>query len=140
MILVKVSLFYKVLHMSVTASLVVVIVLCCRRFLKKAPKIFSYALWGVVLFRLLCPVSLELPFSFLSSSVTENVDLEQITTQHDNNTIATEDIEHSENTSPAIVLNGRTENVSLCSFASSLVQSFCVDCLHFSRKRYGNEL
>lgn len=51
--------FPKLLNMSLTASVVIVFVLLLRFLLKKAPKIISYALWGLVLFRLLCPISLE---------------------------------------------------------------------------------
>ena len=54
-----------VFNMSVTASAVIVFVLLARLLLKKAPKIFSYALWAVVLFRLLCPVSITSGFSLL---------------------------------------------------------------------------
>lgn len=54
-----------VFNMSVTASMVILFVLLARLLLKKAPKIFSYALWGVVLFRLLCPVSVTAGFSLL---------------------------------------------------------------------------
>lgn len=49
----------KLLNMSLTAAVAVVFVLLLRLGLKKAPKWISYALWGVVLFRLLCPISLE---------------------------------------------------------------------------------
>ncbi|MBQ2726070.1 MAG: hypothetical protein IJF78_10220, partial [Clostridia bacterium] len=49
----------KLLNMSLTAGVAVCLVLFLRLFLKKAPKVISYALWGVVLFRLLCPVSIE---------------------------------------------------------------------------------
>ena len=49
----------KLLNMSLTASVAIVCVLLLRLFLKKAPKVISYALWAVVLFRLLCPVSIE---------------------------------------------------------------------------------
>ncbi len=55
----------KLLNMSMTASLIIVAVLVVRLFLKKAPKVFSYALWAVVLFRLLCPVSVASDFSLL---------------------------------------------------------------------------
>ncbi len=51
--------FPKLLNMSLTASVVIVFVLLLRLFLRKTPKIISYALWGLVLFRLLCPISLE---------------------------------------------------------------------------------
>ena len=51
------ELFSLVLHMSLTASVVIVTVCLARLFLKRAPKIYSYLLWALVLFRLLCPVS-----------------------------------------------------------------------------------
>lgn len=51
--------FINVLNMSLTASYVILFVLVARLLLKKAPKIFSYALWGVVLIRLLCTFSFE---------------------------------------------------------------------------------
>jgi len=54
-----------VLNMSVTAGAVIVFVLLVRMLLKRAPKIFSYALWAVVLFRLLCPVSISSELSLL---------------------------------------------------------------------------
>lgn len=44
-------------------SVVIGIVLLLRLFLRRAPKIFSYVLWLIVLFRLLCPVSVALPVS-----------------------------------------------------------------------------
>lgn len=53
------TLFLLVLNMSITASFVILMVLLVRLFLKKAPKIFSYALWAVVLFRLISPFSFE---------------------------------------------------------------------------------
>ena len=55
----------EVLNMSLTASVVILAVFVLRLFLKKAPRIFSYALWAVVLFRLLCPVSFPAPLSLL---------------------------------------------------------------------------
>lgn len=59
------QLFLQVLNMSFTASVVIVCVLAARLPLKKAPKVFSYALWSVVLFRLVCPFSFESFFSLL---------------------------------------------------------------------------
>ena len=53
----------KLLNMSLTASVAIVLVILLRLLLKKAPKVISYALWGVVLFRLLCPVSVGSSFS-----------------------------------------------------------------------------
>lgn len=59
------DLFSQVLNMSLTASVMIVLVILARLALKRAPKIYSYALWSVVLFRLLCPVSLPSPVSLL---------------------------------------------------------------------------
>ena len=52
-----------VFNMSLTAAIVILAVLAGRLLLQKAPKIFSYVLWSVVLFRLLCPVALSAEFS-----------------------------------------------------------------------------
>ena len=69
-------LFLQILNMSFTASIVIAFVLVVRMFLKKAPKIFSYALWSVVLFRLVCPFSFESMFSLLpakANTIAQNI-------------------------------------------------------------------
>ncbi len=48
---------------SITASIVILFVVCVRLLLSRAPRIFSYALWGIVLVRLLVPISVESPVS-----------------------------------------------------------------------------
>ncbi|MBR6812106.1 MAG: peptidase M56, partial [Oscillospiraceae bacterium] len=53
------SIFMKVLDMSKTGAIVIIAVIIARLLLKRAPKVISYALWAVVLLRLLCPVSFE---------------------------------------------------------------------------------
>lgn len=55
------TIFMRVLDMTAVSSVVILVVLLARLLLKRAPKIFSYALWAVVLFRLLCPVSIQAP-------------------------------------------------------------------------------
>ena len=55
------------LNMTLTGSFIILFVLLVRLALKKAPKIYSYALWAVVLFRLLCPVSFSAPVSLLGA-------------------------------------------------------------------------
>ena len=57
--------FPDLMDINLTASVVIVFVICVRQFLKRAPKIFSYALWGIVLLRLLVPISIESPVSFV---------------------------------------------------------------------------
>ena len=57
------TLFMTVFNMSWTASVIIGIVLLLRLALRKAPRRFSYLLWAVVLFRLLCPFTLESVYS-----------------------------------------------------------------------------
>jgi len=59
------NVFTAVFNMAVTGSIVILCVLAARVLLKKAPRVFSWALWLVVLFRLLCPVTLTGPVSVL---------------------------------------------------------------------------
>ncbi len=59
------QLFIQILNMSFNASIVIIIVLAIRLLLKKAPKMFSYVLWSVVLIRLILPISFESPFSLM---------------------------------------------------------------------------
>lgn len=70
------TLFHSVLRMSLTASYAILVVMLIRLPLKKAPKIISYALWSVVGFRLVCPVSFRSFFSLFppqAVSVTGNL-------------------------------------------------------------------
>lgn len=65
----------KLLNMSLTAGVVIVVVLLLRLLLKKAPKVIPYALWGIVLFRLLCPVAVTSDlslFGFLDTPAVES--------------------------------------------------------------------
>lgn len=71
------EIFPQVLNMSLTASVIICFVLLGRLLLKRAPKIYSYVLWSVVLFRLLCPVSLSAPFSLLGILDTPIVESEK---------------------------------------------------------------
>lgn len=57
--------FLQILNMSFTGSIVILLVLLARLLLAKAPRRFSYALWAAVLFRLVCPFSMESVFSLL---------------------------------------------------------------------------
>ena len=61
------QIFIRVLNMSMTAGVAILVVLAARLLLKKAPRIFSYGLWAAVLFRLLCPVSFTAPLSLLGA-------------------------------------------------------------------------
>ena len=59
------SIFIEILNISLTASVIIVALFFIRVLLKKAPRIYTYALWAIVLFRLLCPVSFESNVSLL---------------------------------------------------------------------------
>lgn len=60
------TLFQTILNMSLAASIVAAAVMVVRLPLKKAPKIFSYALWAFVFIRLVLPFSFTSQLSVLS--------------------------------------------------------------------------
>ncbi len=77
------TLLPKILNMSLTGGIVIALLLPVQLILKKSPRILSYVLWGVALFRLLCPVSFSAEFSalnFLDVPVTEEHTIEYIPT------------------------------------------------------------
>ena len=86
--------FSAVLSMSLTASVVILIVCLARLAMKKAPKLYSYLLWGLVLFRLLVPISLPAPVSVIPEKVSsgemvsnwEAGYVEQVQIYYDDNT------------------------------------------------------
>jgi beta-lactamase regulating signal transducer with metallopeptidase domain len=54
--------------MSITAGWLILAVLCIRLLFRKIPKWVNCLLWGVVAIRLICPFSIESPFSILPST------------------------------------------------------------------------
>ena len=54
---IPVSWFIQILNMSIGAAWAALLVMAGRMLLRRAPKFISYALWSVVLFRLVCPIS-----------------------------------------------------------------------------------
>ena len=59
------EIFLDIVNLSLTASWVVGVVLLLRLLLRPVPKKYVCLLWMVVLFRLLCPVTLEAEFSLV---------------------------------------------------------------------------
>lgn len=53
------AVFLRILNMSLSAAAVIAVVTLTRFLLRPVPKKWSYLLWGVVGFRLCCPVSLK---------------------------------------------------------------------------------
>lgn len=105
------QLFGHILNMSITGSYVIVFIIVARLFLRKVPKIFSYALWSVVLFRLLCPFSIESMFSFIPAEV-QSSPLNKLYTQ-------TPQIENVISTSDQALINISTVPVPAIPVAST---------------------
>ena len=77
------GLFLKVLEMSVTGSIVILITMLARSLLRKRSKRFIMILWAVVAFRLLVPFSFESSFSFFNFLPLNTQTLTEITEVHD---------------------------------------------------------
>lgn len=58
--------FTRIFQMGITGSIMIAAVLLLRVLLCKAPRRYAYMLWGIVLFRLLCPISWPSVFSVLN--------------------------------------------------------------------------
>ncbi|MBE5877309.1 MAG: hypothetical protein E7290_10540 [Lachnospiraceae bacterium] len=57
------DIFLQIVNMSLMAAVIIVAILGIRQVMRRAPKVFSYMLWLVVLFRLLCPISFSTELS-----------------------------------------------------------------------------
>lgn len=62
------DIFLKLLNMSITASWLILVVLCVRFFFRKMPKWVNCVLWGAVAVRLMVPFSVESEFSLQPSA------------------------------------------------------------------------
>ena len=62
------TVFLQLLNMSITAGWLILAVLCIRRIFRKLPKWAACLLWAAPAFRLICPFSIESPFSLLPST------------------------------------------------------------------------
>ena len=69
------KLFLQIINMSITSSYVILFVIVIRLLLKKFPKIFSYALWFIVLFRLIFPFSIKGFFSLIPVNTSVPMDI-----------------------------------------------------------------
>ena len=59
------NIFLDFVNLSITASWVILAVLILRAVLTRVPKKYVCLLWFVVLFRLLCPVTIETDLSIM---------------------------------------------------------------------------
>ena len=99
----------RLLNMSLTASIAIGLVILLRFALKKAPKVFSYALWGVVLFRLLCPISIGSTFSVFNLIDTPAEDYGYVSSVIE---YVPADIVHTENPSVVLPVPGVSEVIN----------------------------
>ncbi len=60
--------FLKLLNMSITASWLILAVLCIRLIFRNIPKWVNCVLWSVAAIRLICPFSIESQFSLMPST------------------------------------------------------------------------
>ena len=67
------KLFTTVCNISTTAIFVIFLVILIRQFLKKSYKSFSYYLWSLVGFRLICPISFSSNFSLFNIPLLKNL-------------------------------------------------------------------
>ncbi|MFA9379793.1 MAG: DUF5301 domain-containing protein, partial [Acetanaerobacterium sp.] len=72
------SVFLQILNMSITATYVFAFIVVMRLLLQRAPKWISYALWSVVLVRLICPVSFSSTSSLFGTAPVTNSSIEYI--------------------------------------------------------------
>ena len=69
------AVFLRIVNMSISAGLIVAVVLMLRLLLKKAPKWITVLLWGIVALRLICPVTIESVMSLMPSAETINPEI-----------------------------------------------------------------
>ncbi len=124
------QMFLETLYRSMIAGGIILAILLLRLLLRRAPKVYSYLLWGIVLYRLLCP------FTFVSAcswmGIFGEVDVGQrqaveaeVTTEAQRDGAALENpLLQSEETMPGIVqaerrcaASGQYLFVGLCAYA-----------------------
>ena len=81
--------FETILEMSLTASIVILVVMLARMLLSKAPKKYAYLLWLVVAFRLCVPFSFESSISIVNTAdAIPTFDIEESTQETSSETIS----------------------------------------------------
>lgn len=62
------EIFLSILNMSLVSAMLIIALLILRPVLKKAPKAFLCALWGLVGLRLVCPFTVESVLSLIPTA------------------------------------------------------------------------
>ncbi len=82
------TVFETILEMSLTASIVILVVMLARMLLSKAPKKYAYLLWLVVAFRLCVPFSFESSISIFNTDAIPSFDLETSVQEQSSETVS----------------------------------------------------
>ncbi|MDE7414753.1 MAG: M56 family metallopeptidase [Lachnospiraceae bacterium] len=107
MIQMIIMLFLKIVEMSLTAGIVILVVLFVRLFLRRLPKRFAYTLWLVAAFRLIVPITAASNISIFNMFVVEGISSE-LSGISDDKVVETENTAENGN-----VIDGKlTDNVS----------------------------
>ena len=75
---------FRLWRMSLQGSVLILVILAARRFLKQYSKIYSYSLWILALISLLCPIMVSSPFS-LQPALSNTVLFSKNEQNHDEN-------------------------------------------------------
>lgn len=80
-----IGLFYPVANMSISAGILVLVILLLRLLFRGAPKWVTVLLWGLVAIRLVCPFALETSFSLMPKTewITEDTSYSEENTYFD---------------------------------------------------------
>lgn len=81
--MILINIFWRLLNMSITAGYVILAVLIVRLLIRRLPKVYSYVLWIIVGFRLLCPVSFSSAYSFFNLQLVNDMERTQENWQYD---------------------------------------------------------
>ncbi len=68
------QIFLKVLNISISASILILVVMAARMLLKKAPKWCVMLLWAIVALRLVIPIPIETAFSLIPREMDEKIE------------------------------------------------------------------
>lgn len=105
--IVVMGLFQDYIGMTISLSVVICVVLVARAFLKKSPKIFSYVLWFMVIFWILCPVTVQGIYGLLPTEVgTTAASIQQTLTEQPVRWISNDMAATEEETAATSGLNG----------------------------------
>ena len=127
------TIFFKLLGMSFSASVLILILVLLRPLLKRAPKSFGGFLWALVAVRLICPFSIQSPFSLVPQSdafqnVYDTVDSQKQIAGHVQDLAENRwvDLENSGQTYSSVTIAGKVLSyIWLCGVIALILYAIC---------------